>query len=122
MKKVKLRDGELTIKVRELTVRDVMQSMGKIQSLVGENLSVDQLASPEHMALLTEISEVILEFPDGVEFLDLKFSEIQELISPVMEVNASFFGQMSALGLIPDLSGGSDPAPIEENPTTPTSS
>lgn len=98
-KKVEIQD--FTVKIRELTVRDVMESIETLSGFADPNMSPSEMLKGDNMQALMEVAERVVEFPEGKTILDLKFSDIQQLIVPVMEVNQAFFGQMAALGVIP---------------------
>lgn len=93
-KTIKL-DLGVTVTVLELRPRDIKQALSLMQG--NGNLDFEKLLTENWDDAITKLSGVIQT--SGIELVDLSFSEIQEVKTAFMEVNAAFFGLLRGLGL-----------------------
>ena len=108
MKKKLVEFDDFTVTVKELNVRAVKTIVTSMKELFeGDNVNVQEILTDRLNEVLL-LAEDLLEFSKEKDVLDLYFSEIDVLVPAIIEVNASFLGQMAALGLY-------RPPQIEEN-------
>lgn len=101
MKQMKVDLASCTATVKELTVRDVKNIMSNIKELVsGDDIQVQDILTDKLDSIL-DVAGNLVHLSGKKEILDLSFSEIQELIPVIIEVNSAFFGQLAALGILP---------------------
>lgn len=109
IKNVKL-DAHRQATLQELRVRDVRRFLGEAKTL--ENISVQDLIGTRFHELPGLLGDC-LQLPEGETLDDLSFSDIEQIKTGFIEVNAAFLDLLGLAGLLPQgLPSASLTAPV----------
>lgn len=124
MKQQTIKFEEFDVTIKELRIKDILKVISNVKEVFSdEDLDLHKLVE-EKFDTIVDIASGFIVITSGSTLDDLTFSDIDKLVEPFKEVNASFLDKLSSMGLtfgnlMPDQMA-LDPMPTlsEEDSTT----